>query len=149
MGVVRDELERARIVCLDTAPIIYFIENSPEFAPLVAPVVRDIDAGRRRGVSSIITLIEVLVKPLRLGRVALADAYRRRLLGQPNLQLLDLAAPIAERAAEIRARHNFKVPDSIQLATAVHGGADLFLTNDHDLARFTEIRVMTLAELAH
>lgn len=145
---MREALDRARVVCLDTAPIIYFIEDNPEFAPFVAPVVRDIDEGRRRGVSSIISLIEVLVKPLRLGRVALADAYRQRLLGQPNLQLLDLAAPIAERAAEIRAHHNFKVPDSIQLATAVLGGAEVFLTNDHDLARFTEIHVITLAALA-
>jgi predicted nucleic acid-binding protein len=52
-------------------------------------------------------------------------------------------------SAYIRADHNFKVADSIQLATAVEGGADLFLTNDGDLKRFTEVRVITLSDLSH
>jgi predicted nucleic acid-binding protein len=45
-----------------------------------------------------------------------------------------VSAPIAEEAARLRAKHNLRTPDSIQIATAINAGAMSFLTNDAQLA---------------
>ncbi|HJT34291.1 MAG TPA: hypothetical protein VJ783_19765 [Pirellulales bacterium] len=39
---------------------------------------------------------------------------------------------------------NFKLGDSLHLATAVEGGCDRFLTNDNRLSHFTDIVVEVL-----
>jgi predicted nucleic acid-binding protein len=145
---VNSALVGAEIICLDSAPLIYLIENHAEFAPRIAPIVQEIDSGRRRGISSVISLLEILVKPIQQGRADLVASYRRRLLGQPNFRVLDVGAAIAERAAEIRSVHRFKTPDAIQLATAELARADVFITNDRDLARFADVPVVLVSELA-
>jgi len=54
---------------------------------------------------------------------------------------------IAEVAAALRARHNIRTPDAIQLATAIRAGASWFLTNDAELANLPEIYVVVLKQL--
>src|ERR1035438_5453343 len=82
-------------------------------------------------VTSFVTLIEVLVHPLREGRPELAEEYRNILLHSPALTAIPLDEGIAEEAAGLRARHNLRTPDAIQLATAIRSGASWFLTNDN------------------
>lgn len=88
-----------------------------------------------RVVTSILTLIEVLIHPLRQGNSRLADEYRRILLHADNVEAIPVSAAIAEEAAQLRARHNLRTPDSIQIATAIVSGATAFLTNDTQLDR--------------
>jgi predicted nucleic acid-binding protein len=54
---------------------------------------------------------------------------------------------IAEGAAELRARHNLRTPDAIQIATAIRSGTSWFLTNDAELANLSEISVLVLKQL--
>jgi uncharacterized protein len=63
----------------------------------------------------------------------------------PDLIAVALTAPVWERAARIRAMHNFKPLDSLHLATAVEHACGLFLTNDVQLRRFPDITVEVLA----
>jgi predicted nucleic acid-binding protein len=51
-----------------------------------------------------------------------------------NVETLPVSAPLAEEAARLRAKHNLRTPDSIQIATAINAGATSFLTNDTQLA---------------
>lgn len=62
----------------------------------------------------------------------------------PDVQVLALTAAACDRAARIRAVHNFKPLDSLHLATAVEAGCSLFLTSDAALARFSDIQVEVL-----
>jgi len=57
------------IVGLDTGPLIYYIEEHPTFLPRVAPFFEAADRGEFRLVTSLVTLIEVLVHPVREGRL--------------------------------------------------------------------------------
>jgi predicted nucleic acid-binding protein len=57
-------------------------------------------------VTSFVTLLEVLVHPLRGGRHELAEEYRNILLQSPALTAIPLDEGIAEEAAESCARHN-------------------------------------------
>ena len=63
-------------LCLDTAPIIYFVEVHPHYDALVTEVFQRIADGRLVGVTSVITLTEVLVQPVQRGERNLQRQYR-------------------------------------------------------------------------
>ncbi len=134
-------------VGLDTAPLIYYLEGHPTYSPLVKPFFQAFDKGKFSLVTSPITLVETTVHPLRQGLTALASRYEEILTHTKGLEVLDLSLPIAHLAAQLRANYNLRTPDAIQLATAIHGQATFFLTNDVDLTRVREIKVLTLNEL--
>lgn len=138
---------RGTVVAIDTAPLIYLIEENPVWSPVVQPFFQALDNGHFRAVTSTIILAEVLVHPLRHSNTALAARYRQILLRARNLSTIPVTVPIAEKAAELRASHGFRTPDAIQLATAVHAKADSFLTNDRVLSLPGVLRVLTLANL--
>jgi predicted nucleic acid-binding protein len=94
-----------------------------------------------------VTLLEVLVKPLREGQIAIAKQYRDILTMAPGIELFDVTSAIAEQAAELRAKYNLRTPDAIQLATSVELGAAYFLTNDNRLKAVSETTVVTIEEL--
>jgi predicted nucleic acid-binding protein len=139
---------RGNVIALDTAPIIYFIEGRSPYSALIRPFFEALDAGEFRAITSTLTVIEVLVHPFRAGDVALAEKYREILLQARNLSTIAVTAEIADEAARIRARYNLSTPDAIQLATATRHSATLLLTNDRELAKMTELSVMTLADVA-
>jgi predicted nucleic acid-binding protein len=141
-------LAGARTIALDAAVFIYLIEKHPTFFAPVEPIFAELDAGTVRGVTSVITLLEVLVKPLETGATALADEFRAAVAASTTLRVLDVDRPLAERAAAIRATYRCRTPDAIQLATAQLGGADVFVTNDDKLRRFADVPVVTVTMLA-
>jgi predicted nucleic acid-binding protein len=54
---------------------------------------------------------------------------------------------IAERAANLRAQYNLRIPDALQIAASLNSECQAFLTNDPILMRVTELRVLVLNEL--
>ena len=67
---------RGAVVGLDTAPLIYFIEENPSYIDLVEPFFVAVARGEIRVVTSVVTMIEVLVNPFRRGDRELAKQYR-------------------------------------------------------------------------
>lgn len=114
---------RGATVGLDTAPLIYFIEEHPKYLPRLQPFFEAADRGQFRIVTSFVTLLEVLVHPLRSGREDLAREYRDILLRSANLTAIPLGEQIAEEAARLRAAQNLQTPDAVQLATAKSAAA--------------------------
>jgi hypothetical protein len=74
---------RGKTVGLDTAPLIYFIEQIPGRIEKLRPFFAAAGCGDFLLTTSFITLVEVLVQPLRNGREDLARAYRDILLRSP------------------------------------------------------------------
>ena len=141
-------LLKGKTVFIDTAPLIFFIEKNARYSAVVKPVIALIDSGQAKGLTSTITLLEVLVLPLREGNKKLADTYRSILLSSNSLTTCEITNAISERAAALRAKYGFKTPDSIQLATAILRRADYFLTNDLALKQVKEIKVVALEDYA-
>jgi predicted nucleic acid-binding protein len=135
------------IVGLDTAPLIYLIEENPVFLPFVRPFFEAVDRGEFRVVTSILTLTEVLVHPMRCGDQELADQYRRILLHASQVTTAPVSEMIADEAAQLRARHGLRTPDAIQLATAIRSGASSFLTNDTRLPNLPGLNMLVLNKL--
>jgi len=145
MGIL--DAFKGAIVGLDTTPLIYFIEKNPTYHPLVRPFFVSLTDGEFVAVTSTITLVETLVHPIRMNRPRIAERYREILLNIPQLTTYDVSPDIAQKAAEIRANHNIRTPDAIQLATALQAGAAFFLTNDLALQKFPEINVIVVDDL--
>jgi predicted nucleic acid-binding protein len=127
-----------RHICLDTAPIIYFIERHPRFHPLVRPIFESLSLGSLAAVTSVVTLLEVLVQPLREGQGDLAREYRSILTESRGLQVVPVTIEAAEVAAALRARHGIRVADAIQAASGIQQGCGVFITNDARLKCLTE-----------
>jgi predicted nucleic acid-binding protein len=140
------KLLRGKVLFLDTAFLIYFIEKNAGYLDVVKPVIELIVSQQAKGMTSTITLLEVLVLPLREGNKKLAEKYKTILLSSNDLETCEISNAISERAAIIRAKYGFKTPDSLQLATAIMKNADYFLTNDIALKRVKEIKVIVLEE---
>lgn len=141
-----DQLE-GQVVGLDTAPLIYFVEENPKYLSVVGTFFESIASGKFRVVTSAVTLLEVLVHPYRKNDEPLAARYRDILLNSEGLTTLTLNNETAERAAMLRAQYNLRTPDAMQIATAITQGATFFLTNDSNLPALTELKVLVLDEL--
>lgn len=148
MDAVIERLASAELIYLDTAPLIHLIEGESEISELVAGVIESMDRGEKRGLSSYITLLELLVKPFQVNRRDLAERYRSCLLEQPRFSVHDVGRRVAEEAARLRARYGspLRTPDAIHLATARLHGADVFVTNDARLERIEEVPVLVLSD---
>ena len=142
MGIIEEI--RGQRICLDTAPIIYFIENHEKYRNIIRPVFIEIDSGNIEAVTSTITLLEVLVHPLRTGNEALADKYREILLSSEGLTTFEIFHEISEIASRLRAKYAIRTPDAIQMAVGIRYSAPNFLTNDPSLRKITEIKVLIL-----
>jgi predicted nucleic acid-binding protein len=132
---------------LDTAPLIYYIEENPYFAK---PLNELFIAGEKQEchfVSSVITLTEVLVLPIREGYDDIVEKYEMILTHSPSIEIVDINVEIAKITARLRANYSLKTPDAIQLATALYCSADYFLTNDKRLKSIKEISIILLEDL--
>ena len=132
---------------MDTTPLIYFFDENPRYIDLVRPFFEALDRGELTVVTSVVTLLEVLVHPLRHGDEKLAEQYRGILLGAAGLRTVTLSTELAEEASRMSADHGLRTPDAIQLATASHEGAAFFLTNDIRLPSVPGLTTLVLDEL--
>ena len=119
-------------VFLDTNFFIYLIEGKSPQAPRARYLLQAFSSRRDEVLTSVMSLGEVLVTPLRNGDHALAQRYRTIFRGS-GITVLPFLETAAEAFALIRGRGSVRPPDAIQLATAATAGCDLFLTNDDRL----------------
>lgn len=91
---------QGKVVGMDTAPLIYFIEENPAYLDIVRPFFIALDRGDFRVVTSIVTLLEVLVHPFRYGNTMLARQYREILLNAEHIATIPLSYEITEEAAQ-------------------------------------------------
>jgi predicted nucleic acid-binding protein len=99
--------------------------------------------------TSVLTLLEVLVAPLRKGHLDLASEYAQLLTHASGITVHSIDAAVCQRAAQLRAKYPWlRTPDALQIATAVEWDAALIVTNDDRWKRVTEIEVLFLKEFA-
>jgi predicted nucleic acid-binding protein len=134
------DLPDQAVLLIDSAPIIYVIEDHPKLRPRFMPLFEAQAAGRLRFAVTTITMIEVLAGPLQAGDDALARRYRAVLaLWQP----VELDVDIAESAARLRASLRLKLADAIQAASALAINAAALVTHDRDFSRVRSLRVIS------
>lgn len=128
------------LVLVDSAPIIYVLEQNPRFAARFRPLFERQAAGEVQFAVTTITLAEVLTGPLKAGEEALAKRYRAIM---ESWQVVNLTADIAESAARLRASLGLRVADAIQAASAIAVNADALVTHDRDFSRVRTLSVLS------
>ena len=136
----------SKVIFLDTAPLIYFIEGNSKYQSSLNDIFKLNDLGKITFLTTSITLMEVLVKPFKEKRFDLVSQYRKILMQSKGIQLIEVSNSIAEEAANLRAKYLLKTPDAIQIATANLFAADYFLTNDKTLKTIDPHKIITLDE---
>jgi len=132
-------------VGLDTVVFIYFIEEHVQFLPVLEPLFKEVDGGRRELVTSALTLLEVLVVPYRSGDLLLAGRYEALLTQSRGVRVAEISRDHLRAAAQLRAATGVKTPDSLQLVAALAAGCSTFLTNDRDLPNIPSLRILQLS----
>jgi predicted nucleic acid-binding protein len=135
------------LVYVDTSAVIYAVEQIEPYRSAGLPLWDALDAGQQQIVTSDLTLLEALVKPLRDANLALTALYRRVLLGTAGLTCVPITRATLERAAGLRAGPNLRTPDAIHAATALETGCTLFVTNDPVFRRVAGLNVAILGEI--
>jgi predicted nucleic acid-binding protein len=132
-------LPEGALVLVDSAPIIYTLEAHPRHARRFAPLFEQQQAGQLILAVSTITIAEVLAGPLRAGEEALARRYRAVL---ESWQVVELSSDMAESAARLRGQYGLKLPDAIQVASALAINADALATHDRDFSKVRGLRIL-------
>jgi hypothetical protein len=97
-------------VFLDTAPVIYFVENHPHYASTIHPFFVQVSEGTIQIVASAVTLAECLVLPERLGLPEARQAFWDLLVEDSGTLFVPIDAEVAGQAAQLRAQFNLNLP---------------------------------------
>lgn len=134
------KLAAGTLLLIDSAPIIYTLEANAQYSERFAAMFQRHAMGELLLAVTTITIAEVLTGPLRAGEEALAKRYRATL---EAWQVVDLSSEIAESAARLRGQYGLKLPDAIQLASALSINADALVTHDRDFSKVRGITVLS------
>lgn len=134
-------------VFVDTAPIIYYLENHPQYKDSIIKFFTMCMEKNIQVITSAITIEEYLVFPYSSGKMELTDNFKR-FLEYMNVEVVDINSTIAEQGAKIRGQYkNFKAMDALQIATAIVSGCDMFFTNDKQLRQEKELPCITMEDI--
>ena len=127
------------LVVVDSAPLIYLLDDHPEFAAAFVGLFYLQADGRVQIAISTIAMAEVLAGPFKHGQDVLAKRYEKELA---NFEVVPVSQEISVTAARIRASTGLRLPDAIQAATTLEVGAAALVTHDRDFSRLSGLRVI-------
>ena len=133
-------------VYLDTMGFIYSVERIEPYRSILEPMWRQAQRGRIVIATSELTALETLVKPFREGDSVSASMYRAA-LDAVEVRLIPATRALWEEAARLRAATGLKAPDALHAASALQHGCALFVTNDGDFKRVSQLAVSVLDDL--
>ena len=135
-----------RRIFFDTSPLIYFLDANSIFKPQMDKIFYELLNNSSQFITSTVTVEEFLVFPYRNEDNAAVKSFWT-FINEGNINVLEIDVNIAVEAAKIRAEYrHIKTADALQLAAAICGGCDLFLTNDRQLKQFDKIKCMTVED---
>lgn len=119
-------------ILLDTTLIAAYLDAS-EATNVGAQLIVDefVGSGRNEAVVSMITMMEILVRPLRAspaGHHTVLSFVRHH----PNLEAVPLDLQMAQEAASLRAAHRLSPPDALIIGTGLACQVGHLVTNDRD-----------------
>jgi predicted nucleic acid-binding protein len=135
------------LVYLDTDAVIYSVEKIAPYATLLQPLWEAARDGQFAILTSELTLLETLVKPLRDSDTTLEELFRALLLGSQEVRLAAISQAILDNAAHLRAKYGLRTPDAIHAATALRSESALFVTNDPGYRRIAALPLVVLNDL--
>jgi len=134
-------------VYLDTNVFIYILEGTSALQKAVARLHEHVQP-EGMFVTSILSLAEVLVAPLRAGDDVLRSRYEAIFDSQNEIETVDITKAILVTAAEVRAATQLSLPDAIHVAPAQRCTCDAIVTNDRRFRRIDSPTVCLITEFS-
>lgn len=120
-----------RRIYIDTNVFISAFESDPVTRNHASAVLEVVAARKLNALTSVITLAELLPKPLRLGQLELASFYKDFISSRGVVDVVPVTRAILIASAEARARYSaIELPDAIHLVTAMDRGCAAILSDD-------------------
>ena len=133
------------LIYLDSSPIIYSLEKIEPYCSQMAPLWTAVSNGKHRVVTSELSWLETLTKPLRENNAPLETLYRD-FLSADELDLIPVNIHIWEQAARLRGL-GLKTADALHAATAIAVACTAFITNDPVFSRVPNLHAVVLCKL--
>ena len=134
-------------IYLDTNTWIYALEGYSEFRSELTLLFEQMQAGTLTGITSELTLAELLVKPCQDRDLAQQVRYKKAIANRKNFFVMPVLRDLLIDAADVRAKTQLKLPDAIHAATALRTKCTTLLTNDRQIKKLTDISVVLLSEV--
>ena len=135
-------------VFIDTAPFIYFFEGDYDLSIKSRDILLQLLNGDFDIYTSYITEVEMKVLPQRnkqINKLVTMDNF----FDEFAINKLHVGIREYKTALDIRAEYSFiKLIDAFQLSLALNAKCDYFLTNDKELKKFKQIKVVLIEEFA-
>jgi predicted nucleic acid-binding protein len=131
-------------VYLDSVIHVYYLDHTGPFQTRAATRLATLHAAGNSVAVSDLVRMECRMHPLRTGDAARLSRFDG-FFARPDVEKIPITTAVFDRATQIRAIHGYKTIDAINLAAAVDGGCDRFLTNDLRLKLFPDVSVEILA----
>jgi len=141
---IKTLLQKHPIVGIDTVAFIYHLEENHKYLPFTNVLFEMVENGVIKGITSTITIMEILVKPEKEENKRAIQEYKFILQTFPNLKIKPIDFHTAEKAAELRAKYRIKPADALQLGAALVENANAFVTNDEKLKQVEEIKTIVM-----
>ena len=141
---IKTLLQKHPIVGIDTVAFIYHLEENHKYLPFTNVLFEMVENGVIKGVTSAVTIMEILVKPEKEENERAVQEYKFILQTFPNLKIKPIDFHTAEKAAELRAKYRIKPADALQLGAALVENANAFVTNDEKLKQVEEIKTIIM-----
>lgn len=133
-------------IFFDTSPFIYLLEDHPKYGQLVNSLILDEVYSQSSFITSVITLAEFGVVPMRNNRPDIIAGFEQ-LIDTLPFEMINIERKHATLSFQLRSSYpGLKAFDALQIASAILSGCDQFLTNDYKLKNISEIKVVTIDE---
>lgn len=122
------------LIYWDTMLFVYWLEDVEPYSERIASIRQRMADRGDTLCTSVFTLGELLVAPLKRGDSRMEHALHAYFSGA-DIEVLSFDRAAVQRYASIRASGKVKPADALHLACAAQAGVDLFLTNDAAVRR--------------
>ncbi|GCL52636.1 PilT protein-like protein [Microcystis aeruginosa NIES-3804] len=107
----------------------------------------DVSIYQVKVITSMITFIEIVTHPARIGNQELVEQYRTYFTRSSQITLLPIDLSIANEAIALRTQYTLKTPDAIQRGTAIAYSATYIITNDRQWKQLAHQNVLLVDEM--
>jgi len=135
------------VVGIDANTLIYHVEHYVPYDQISLPLWQMFDARHATIITSELTYLEALIKPMRIKDNQLVEQYREIAFDTFGFYMMPITFAVLKKAIDLRVNHNLKSPDAIQAATAILYRCNVFVTNDPIFKRVPGLNVVVLKEL--
>ena len=140
----RRALSEAGVVYLDASALALHLAGDPTYLPLTRLALGAIRDGELSGLTSALSMYQLLVEPYRSGAEGSAERIERLLSGLPGLEVVPVSPSLAAQAAQVKAQIGGSLTRAVQIATALASEAELYVTPRSALRRIAGLGVIQL-----